>query len=73
MPLGNGLETDAFGEPSVVGELQSFHDLTITPLSVSGFKNICRPLTLRNSGSLVMASLWLRMIEFDFFSAVIDE
>ena len=41
MPLGNGLRPDAFLELSIVDELQSFHDLTITPLSESGFKNMC--------------------------------
>ena len=40
MPLGNGLRTDTFVKFSIVDELQPFHNLTITPLSESGFKNM---------------------------------
>ena len=36
MLLGNGLRTDAFVKFPVVEELQSSHDLFITPLSESG-------------------------------------
>ena len=35
MPLGNGLRTDAFVRFCIVEELQSSHDLIITPLSES--------------------------------------
>ena len=41
MLLGNGLRTDAFVEFSIVDELQSSYNLTITPLSESGFKSMC--------------------------------
>jgi hypothetical protein len=36
MPLENGLRTDAFVRFCIVEELQSSHDLIITPLSESG-------------------------------------
>ena len=41
MPLGNCLRTDDFVKFSIVDEVQFSHNFTITPLSESGFKNMC--------------------------------